>query len=75
MLQYIIESPATASRGTGTLNDEIAHLLQLRVTFMVKNICKCTALCGSSLLILMAAVSAQASDGQVEFTGSINDNA
>ena len=75
MLQCIIESPATASRGTGTLNDEIAHLLQLRVTFMVKNICKCTALCGSSLLILMAAVSAQASDGQVEFTGSINDNA
>lgn len=42
---------------------------------MVKNICKCTTLCGSSLLLMMAVASAQASDGQVEFTGSINDNA
>ena len=34
-----------------------------------------TALCGSSLLIVMAAATAQAADGQVEFTGTINDNA
>ena len=36
---------------------------------------KYTALCGSSLLIVMAAATAQAADGQVEFTGTINDNA
>ena len=36
---------------------------------------KYTALCGSPLLIVMAAATAQAADGQVEFTGTINDNA
>ncbi|AZE95471.1 Long polar fimbria protein A precursor [Pseudomonas orientalis] len=42
---------------------------------MTHKVGKYTALCGSSLLVLMAAVNAQAADGQVEFTGSINDNA
>lgn len=42
---------------------------------MTHKVGKYTALCGSSLLVLMAAVSVQAADGQVEFTGSINDNA
>lgn len=41
---------------------------------MFQKIGKYTTLCGSSLLILMAAATAQASDGQVEFTGTINDN-
>ncbi|MDF2793341.1 type 1 fimbrial protein [Pseudomonas orientalis] len=36
---------------------------------------KYAALCGSSLFALMATVGAQAADGQVEFSGSINDNA
>lgn len=42
---------------------------------MFQKIGKYTALCGSSLLIVMAAATAQAADGQVEFTGTINDNA
>ena len=42
---------------------------------MFQKIGKYTALCGSSLLIAMAAATAQAADGQVEFTGTINDNA
>ena len=42
---------------------------------MFQKMGKYTALCGSSLLILMAAATAQASDGQVEFSGTINDNA
>ena len=42
---------------------------------MFQKMGKYTALCGSSLLILMAAATAQAADGQVEFTGTINDNA
>lgn len=42
---------------------------------MFKKMGQYTALCGSSLLILMAAATVQASDGQVEFTGTINDNA
>ncbi|UNM20060.1 type 1 fimbrial protein [Pseudomonas sp. ArH3a] len=36
---------------------------------------KYSALCGSSLLILMAAANVQAADGEVEFTGSITDGA
>lgn len=36
---------------------------------------KCTALFGTSIFALVAAVGAQAADGQVEFSGSINDNA
>lgn len=42
---------------------------------MFQKIGKYTALCGSSLLIAIAAATAQAADGQVEFTGTINDNA
>ena len=42
---------------------------------MFKKFGQYTALCGSSLLIAMAAATAQAADGQVEFTGTINDNA
>ena len=42
---------------------------------MFKKFGQYTALCGSSLLIVMAAATAQAADGQVEFTGTINDNA
>ncbi|MCH4875002.1 MULTISPECIES: fimbrial protein [Pseudomonas] len=42
---------------------------------MFQTIGKYTALCGSTLLIAMAAATAQAADGQVEFTGVINDNA
>ena len=42
---------------------------------MFQKMGKYTALCGSSLLIVMAAATAQAADGQVEFTGTINDNA
>ncbi|NNB05075.1 type 1 fimbrial protein [Pseudomonas fragi] len=42
---------------------------------MFQKIGKYTALSGSSLLIVMAAATAQAADGQVEFTGTINDNA
>ncbi|MBW3504430.1 MULTISPECIES: fimbrial protein [unclassified Pseudomonas] len=42
---------------------------------MFQKIGKYTALCGSSLLIVMATATAQAADGQVEFTGTINDNA
>ena len=42
---------------------------------MFQKMGKYTALCGSSLLILMAAATAQAADGQVEFSGTINDNA
>ena len=42
---------------------------------MFQTIVKYTALCGSTLLIAMAAATAQAADGQVEFTGVINDNA
>ena len=41
---------------------------------MFQKIGKYTALCGSSMLIVMAAATAQAADGQVEFTGVINDN-
>ena len=41
---------------------------------MFQKMGKYTALCGSSLLIVMAAATAQAADGQVEFTGVINDN-
>ena len=41
---------------------------------MFQKMGKYTALCASSLLVMVAA-SAQAADGQVEFTGSINDNA
>ena len=42
---------------------------------MFQTIGKYTALCGSTLLIAMAAATAQAADGQVEFTGVVNDNA
>ena len=42
---------------------------------MFQKIGKYTAFCGSSLLIAIAAATAQAADGQVEFTGTINDNA
>ncbi len=42
---------------------------------MFQTVGKFTALCGSTLLIAMAAATAQAADGQVEFTGVINDNA
>jgi len=42
---------------------------------MFQKIGKYTALCGSSLLIALVAATAQAADGQVEFTGTINDNA
>lgn len=42
---------------------------------MFQTIGKYTALCGSTLLIAMAAATAQAADGQVEFTGIVNDNA
>lgn len=42
---------------------------------MFQKMGKYTALCGSSLLIVMAAANTQAADGQVEFTGTINDNA
>ena len=42
---------------------------------MFQKMGKYTALCGASLLIAMAAATAQAADGQVEFTGTINDNA
>lgn len=42
---------------------------------MFKTLGKSAAICGSSLLIVMAAATAQAADGQVEFTGTINDNA
>lgn len=42
---------------------------------MFKKFGQYTALCGSSLLIVMAAATAQAADGQVEFTGVVNDNA
>lgn len=41
---------------------------------MFQAIGKYTLLCGSSMLIVMAAATAQAADGQVEFTGVINDN-
>jgi major type 1 subunit fimbrin (pilin) len=41
---------------------------------MLHKLSKCTIFCGSSLILLMAA-NAQAADGQVEFTGTINDNA
>ena len=42
---------------------------------MLHKMGKLSALCGSSLLVLMAATSANAADGQVEFTGIVNDNA
>lgn len=42
---------------------------------MFQTIGKYTALCGSTLLIAMAAATTQAADGQVEFTGTVNDNA
>ena len=42
---------------------------------MLHKMGKLSALCGSSLLVLMAATSANAADGQVEFTGTVNDNA
>ena len=42
---------------------------------MFQTIGKYTALCGSTLLIAMAAATVHAADGQVEFTGSVNDNA
>ena len=42
---------------------------------MFQKMGKYAAFCGSSLLIAMAVSTAQAADGQVEFTGSINDNA
>lgn len=42
---------------------------------MFQKIGKYTALCGASLLIALAAATAQAADGRVEFTGTINDNA
>ena len=42
---------------------------------MFQKIGKYTALCSSTLLIAMAVATAQAADGQVEFTGVINDNA
>ena len=42
---------------------------------MLHKMGKISALCGSSLLALMAATSANAADGQVEFTGTVNDNA
>lgn len=41
---------------------------------MFQKMGKYTALCASSLLVMIA-VNAHAADGQVEFTGSINDNA
>ncbi|WP_339496268.1 fimbrial protein [Pseudomonas sp. RA_105y_Pfl2_P56] len=42
---------------------------------MIQKMCKSTALYSSTLMILLAAAGVQASDGQVEFSGSINDNA
>ena len=42
---------------------------------MFQTIGKYTALCGSTLLIAMAAATVHAADGHVEFTGSVNDNA
>jgi major type 1 subunit fimbrin (pilin) len=42
---------------------------------MFKTLGKTAVLCGSSLLVMMAATTSHAADGQVEFTGTINDNA
>jgi major type 1 subunit fimbrin (pilin) len=41
---------------------------------MFQKMVKCTVLCTSSLLILMAAATAKAADGEVEFTGKIVDS-
>ncbi|MBD8193369.1 MULTISPECIES: fimbrial protein [Pseudomonas] len=41
---------------------------------MINNTARCSALCASSLLMVFAAT-VNAADGQVEFTGSVNDNA
>jgi len=42
---------------------------------MFQKMRKYTAVCGTSLLVVMAATAAKAADGQVEFTGTITDNA
>lgn len=59
----------------GTLKMDMTPNFLQRASLMFQTIGKYTALCGSTLLIAMAAASAQAADGQVEFTGVVNDNA